>query len=86
MKVFAWWSCIHHIASLWSRLLEYIDQLSEQLGPNEGITIVVPQFNPRRWWTRLLHTRTAEMIRRSLLNRANIVILEVPYQVDNKVG
>jgi hypothetical protein len=63
-------------------LLEYIDQLSEQLGPNEGITIVVPQFNSRRWWTRLLHTRTAEMIRRSLLNRSNIVILEVPYQVE----
>ena len=63
-------------------LLEYIDQLSEQLGPNEVITIVVPQFNPRRWWTRFLHTRTAEMIRRSLLNRSNIVILEVPYQVE----
>lgn len=63
-------------------LLEYIDQLSEQLGPNEGITIVVPQFNPRQWWNRLLHARTAEMIRRSLLNRSNIVIMEVPYQVD----
>jgi amino acid transporter len=63
-------------------LLEYIDQLSEQLGPDEGITIVVPQFNSRRWWTRLLHTRTAELIRRSLLNRPNIVILEVPYQVE----
>jgi amino acid transporter len=63
-------------------LLEYIDQLSEQLGPNEGITIVVPQFNSRRWWTRALHTRTAELIRRSLLNRSNIVILEVPYQVE----
>ncbi|MGA9398258.1 MAG: APC family permease, partial [Anaerolineaceae bacterium] len=63
-------------------LLEYIDQLSEQLGPNEGITIVVPQFNSRHWWTRLLHARTAEMIRRSLLNLNNIVILEVPYQVE----
>lgn len=62
-------------------LLEYIDQMSEELAPNEVITIVVPQFVPRRLWTRFLHMRTAELIRRSLLNRDNIVILEVPYQV-----
>jgi len=62
-------------------LLEYVEQLSEELAPNEVITIVVPQFNPRRWWTRFLHTRTAETIRKSLLNLDNIVILEVPYQV-----
>ncbi|MBA4421334.1 MAG: permease [Anaerolinea sp.] len=62
-------------------LLEYIDQLSEELSPNEVITIVVPQFVPRRLWTRFLHMRTAEIIRKSLLNLDNIVILEVPYQV-----
>jgi hypothetical protein len=45
------------------------------------ITIVVPQFIPRRKWTRFLHTRTAEMIRKALLDRDNIVIIEVPYQV-----
>ena len=62
-------------------LLEYIDQLSEELAPNEVITIVVPQFVPHRLWTRFLHMRTAEIIRKSLLNLDNIVILEVPYQV-----
>jgi amino acid transporter len=63
-------------------LLEYVKQLSQELAPNEVITIVVPQFNPRRVWTRFLHTRTAETLRKSLLNLDNIVILEVPYQVN----
>lgn len=62
-------------------LLEYIDQISEVLSPNEVITIVVPQFIPPVWWTRFLHTRTAETLRKALLNRESIVILEVPYQL-----
>lgn len=63
-------------------LLEYIDKLSIILAPNEIITIVVPQFVPMRWWTNLLHMRTAETLRKALLNRKNIVITEVPYQVN----
>ena len=62
-------------------LLDYIDQLEEVTRPNEIITIVVPQFIPKYWWERFLHTRTAESLRQSLLHRDNIVITEVPYQV-----
>ena len=62
-------------------LLEYIDKLAATAGPGEIITIVVPQFIPRHWWTSFLHTRTAEALRKELLHRDNIVITEVPYQV-----
>jgi amino acid transporter len=62
-------------------LLEYIDKLDMTRQPNETITIVVPQFVPRHWWTNMLHMRTAETLRKALLNRNNIVITEVPYQV-----
>lgn len=63
-------------------LLEYIDRLSAAAGPGEVITIVVPQFVPKHWWTNFLHTRTAEALRKELLHRDNIVITEVPYQVE----
>lgn len=62
-------------------LLDYIDKLSAVQAPNEIITIVVPQFVPKHWWTQFLHMRTAETLRKALLNRKNIVITEVPYQV-----
>ena len=62
-------------------LLDYIDTLEQVTKPNEIITIVVPQFIPKYWWERFLHTRTAESLRESLLHRDNIVITEVPYQV-----
>lgn len=61
--------------------LEYVNQISQVIQPNEVITIVVPQFVPQQNITRFLHTRTAEALRKSLLNRDDIVIIEVPYQV-----
>ena len=62
-------------------LLEYINKIEQFSGPNDIITIVVPQFIPKYWWTNLLHMRTAELLRKALLNRNNIVITEVPYKV-----
>lgn len=63
-------------------LLEYIDKIAAIQMPNEIITIVVPQFVPTHWWTNFLHMRTAESLRKVLLHRKNIVITEVPYQVE----
>lgn len=63
-------------------LLDYIEKITAVQAPNEIITIVVPQFIPRHWWTNLLHMRTAESLRKALLNRRNIVITEVPYQLN----
>lgn len=61
--------------------LEYIDQLCDILQPNERLTIIVPQFTPKRGWHNLLHTQTAFWLRFALLNRKNIVITEIPYQL-----
>ena len=63
-------------------LLVYIDKISATQSPNDLITIVVPQFIPKHWWTNFLHTRTAETLRKALLHHDNIVITEVPYQVE----
>ncbi len=63
-------------------LLEYIEELELMSRRDESITIVVPQFIPKHWWSGFLHERTAETLRKSLLNREGIIIMEVPYQVE----
>ncbi len=63
-------------------LIEYIGKIDAVRGPDELITIVVPQFVPKHWWTSFLHARTAETLRKVLLQRKNIVIMEVPYQLN----
>ena len=61
--------------------LEYVNELSDLLQPNERLTIVVPQFVPKHWWHNALHTQTAFWLRFVLLGKRGVVITEVPYQV-----
>jgi amino acid transporter len=63
-------------------LLGYIERLACMRQPNEAMTIVVPQFVPKRWWHNLLHTQTAVLLRLALLFRKGIVVTDVPYQVE----
>jgi len=63
-------------------LLMYIDEIYQKRQPNEVITIVVPQFVPRKSWTNLLHTNTAGALRKMLMFRKGIVITNVPYLVE----
>jgi amino acid transporter len=63
-------------------LLHYIEDLDAQRQPNDTITVVVPQFVPKKWYHNLLHTQTALLLRMVLLFRTGIVITDVPYQVD----
>jgi len=63
-------------------LLAYIEEIAGRRQPNEVITIMVPQFVPRRWWHNLLHTQAAMTLRLALLFRPGIVITDVPYHPD----
>jgi amino acid transporter len=59
-------------------LLEYIDKIQAR-GDDQMVTIVLPEFLPRRWWQHLLHNQTALLIKGALLFRRNIVVADVPY-------
>ena len=63
-------------------LLSYIEELDENKLPNEVVLVIVPQFIPKHFWNNWLHTRTADTLRRVLLFRKDIVIMEVPILVD----
>jgi hypothetical protein len=63
-------------------LLQYVSELAAQRQPNETITIVVPQFVPRRWWHNFLHNQTAIMLRLALLFRRGIVITDIPFHLE----
>jgi hypothetical protein len=62
-------------------VLEYVNKISEFRQPDETITIVVPQFVPRRRWHNILHAQTAVLLRLALLFKPGIVITNVPYHV-----
>jgi amino acid transporter len=63
-------------------LLQYIETITAHMQANEILTIVVPQFIPKKWWANALHTQTAWGLRLALMFKTGIVITDVPYQVD----
>lgn len=63
-------------------LVEYIEAEIAQRKKGELITIVVPQFVPKKRWHNLLHTQTVFWLRMALLLKRGVVITEIPYQVE----
>lgn len=73
------------IDSPYRRLLEplkgYIDHMADKTSPNQMLTVVVPQFIPEHAIYNTLHMNTAELLRKSLIKKHDIVIMEVPYHL-----
>lgn len=69
--------------SLIPPLVNYIDLLSKRIGNNEALTIIVPQFISKDPAISILHARAADSLRKALIFYPNVVITEVPYDVDD---
>ncbi len=70
-----------HYRSLLGPFLEYVDQIQGH-DPNRMVTIVIPEFVPRRWWQHVLHNQTALLIKGALLFRRDVVVVDVPFHLE----
>ena len=55
--------------------------MADKTSPNQMLTVVVPQFIPEHAIYNTLHMNTAELLRKSLIKKHDIVIMEVPYHL-----
>ncbi|NLI12540.1 APC family permease [Pelotomaculum propionicicum] len=68
--------------SILGPLFKFIEKVESKKGPNDYITILVPEFETKKWWHRLLHNQTGLLLRNLLVFRRNIVVTVVPYQLE----
>jgi len=61
-------------------LVDYIQEVSRAY-PSEHITVVIPEFVPRRLWHQLLHNQTALILKLALLFQRRVVVVSVPYHL-----
>jgi len=64
------------------KLVAYVEEKHRQLKKHEVITIVMPQFIIPKWWHQTLHNQTSIFLRRSILKMRNVVIVTVPYIIN----
>lgn len=66
--------------SLMEPLLEYIAQVQAQC-PNGYVTVILPEFVPKRIWHHLLHNQHALLIKGALLFKPNVIVTSVPFHL-----
>lgn len=48
---------------------------------NYQVTVIIPQFIPKKWWHNLLHNQSGFQIRATLLFKKDVIITTVPYHL-----
>jgi len=61
-------------------LLRYINRVERQRD-DDVVTVVVPEFVPRKWWQHLLHNQSSLMLKGALLFKEGIIVTNVPYHL-----
>lgn len=63
-------------------LSKFIDMVKRKANESKyQVTVIIPQFIPKKGWHNLLHNQSSLMIRAHLLYRKDIIITTVPYHL-----
>jgi hypothetical protein len=61
--------------------LKYLEEAKKER-PNHIVTVVVPEFVPKKWWHKLLHTQSGFTLKVMLMFRRDIVVTNVRYYLE----
>lgn len=62
-------------------LLDYLEEAKHER-ENAVISVVIPEFVPKKWWEKLLHNQSGFQLKFALLFRRDIVTTNVRYYLD----
>ena len=62
-------------------LLNYIEEMEKKKAPEDYITVIIPEFETKRWWHRLLHNQTGWILRTVLILKDNVIVTTIPYHL-----
>jgi amino acid transporter len=63
-------------------LAKFIDTVQRKASEsNYVVTVVIPQFIPKKGWHNILHNQSSILIRAHLLYRRNVIVTTVPYHL-----
>ena len=61
-------------------LLRYIHKIDRKC-EDDVLTIVLPEFVPKKWWQHLLHNQSSLLLKGALLFREGVIVTNVPYHL-----
>ena len=71
-----------HYRSIIHPLAKFVDTVEHKAKDrNYQVTVVIPQFIPKKGWHNILHNQSSLLIRAHLLHRKDVVVTTVPYHL-----
>ena len=61
-------------------LITFIEKMRKEIDPKDVITVLIPEFETRKLWHRLLHNQSGWVLRIKMLSYMNVVVATVPLQ------
>ncbi|HWR44490.1 APC family permease [Sporomusa sp.] len=62
-------------------LIAYIEEMQSKKAPEDYITVLIPEFETKKWWHRLLHNQTGWILRTILILKERVVVTTIPYHL-----
>jgi hypothetical protein len=63
-------------------VLQYIGDLARE-HPRDLIVVYIPEYVMDSWWAQLLHNQSALRLKARLLFQRNVMVTNVPWQLDS---
>lgn len=61
-------------------LITFIQELRKETAPKDMITVLIPEFETKKLWHRLLHNQSGWLLRLRILPYLDVVVSTVPLQ------
>jgi K+ transporter len=62
-------------------LISYVEEMQSKKAPEDYITVLIPEFETKKWWHRLLHNQTGWILRTILILKERVVVTTIPYHL-----
>jgi len=62
-------------------IMRYVDEIDARW-ENDIVTVIIPEFVVKHWWSHLLHNQSALILKGRLLFRKGTVVTSVPYHLE----
>lgn len=62
-------------------ILDFIEKMEKEKKPEDYITVLIPEFETKKWWHRFLHNQTGWILRTLLILRDNVIVATIPYHL-----
>jgi hypothetical protein len=62
-------------------LIDYIAEIEQKKQLEDYITVLIPEFETKKWWHRLLHNQTGWVLRALLILHEDVIVTTIPFHL-----